>query len=163
VRSLAIAALVVAGCGAAHRSEPSGPSLRLRLPDLDGGFIDFADLRGKPLVVHVFTIWAMPAADDAERLRTLDADRIAVVGVALDRTRANVVRAWRRAMEVRYRIALADDVVRAGRSTLGPARQVPITLLYDSGGRLLRRWDGPLGDSGIARIRDLADSSRRLR
>lgn len=166
-RPAAIAAVGVvwAACAGAAEPEPRGPTLRLTLPSLDGGFIDFTELQGKPLVVHVFTTWAMPAADDVERLRALATsdDRVAIVGVALDRGRANVVRAWRRAMEVAYPIALADDAVRSGRSLLGPTRQVPITLMYDAGGRLVRRWDGPLGDSGIAKIRDLADTSGRMR
>lgn len=182
MKAAVLAAALAHGCaGAAAGTEPTGPTLRLTLPDLDGGFIDFTALQGKPLVVHVFTTWAMPAADDAERLRALAASdkKLTVVGVALDRGRANpgsaegasearrsqiqIVRAWRRAMEVEYSIALADDAVRAGRSLLGPTQQVPITLLYNRRGRLIERWDGPLGDSGIAKIRDLADTSRRMR
>jgi len=138
-RTLAVA-IALCGC-AADASEATGPRLRITLPALDGGSIDFAELRGRPLVVHLFTTWAMPAADDAERLRELGS-RVQIVGVALDEGRANVVAAWRRAMEVEYRIALADDAVRSGRSMFGPTRQIPITLLYGADGRLLRRWDG---------------------
>jgi hypothetical protein len=99
----------------------------------------------------------MPAQDDAERIaRSFGPDSgLAVVGVALDLEGARVVAPWRRAMEVAYLIALGTDEVRAGRSVLGDASQVPFTLLYDAGGRLLRRWNAPLGDSGIAEIRRL--------
>jgi hypothetical protein len=165
VKVVGLVAAVLAGCASAPEPPPRGPTLHLTLPSLDGGFIDFAELRGKTLVVHVFTTWAMPAAADAEHLRELARGRhdVAVVGVALDRGRANVVRAWRRATEVEYPIALADEAVRAGRSLLGPTGQVPITLLYDRRGRLARRWDGPLGETAIEEIGDLADTSRGLR
>jgi hypothetical protein len=154
----AFAAASLTSCGPRGASAaPAGPRLQLRLPALDGGVIDFASFRGEPLLVHVFTTWAMPAQDDAERIaRSFGPDSgLAVVGVALDLEGARVVAPWRRAMEVAYLIALGTDEVRAGRSVLGDASQVPFTLLYDAGGRLLRRWNAPLGDSGIAEIRRL--------
>jgi hypothetical protein len=152
------AAVALPGCGGSQGAgTAAGPRLQLRLPALDGGVIDFASFRGEPLLVHVFTTWAMPAQEDAERIAgAFGGDpRLAIVGVALDLEGARVVTPWRRAMEVDYLIALGTDEVRAGRSVLGDASQVPFTLLYDSGGRLLRRWNAPLGDVGIEEIRRL--------
>lgn len=158
--AIAALALLLVACGGAPPKppRPRGPRLRLQLPALGGGTIDFASFRGRFLLVHVFTTWAMPVQDDAERIQRslVGLPSLAVVGVALDLEGAEVVRPWRRAMEVTYPIALASDAVRRGKSPLGPTMQVPISLLYDADGRLLRRWDGPLGEPGIAEIRRLA-------
>lgn len=156
---LALATPLFACGGAAPKPpRPRGPQLRLVLPALGGGDIDFAGFRGRMLLVHVFATWAMPVQDDAERIQRslVEIPSLAVVGVALDLEGGEVVRPWRRAMEVTYPIALASDAVRRGQSPLGPTSQVPISLLYDADGRLLRRWDGPLGEPGIAEIRRLA-------
>lgn len=155
-------ALALSGCASAPPA-PDGPSLHLTLPALDGGAIDFTELRGKPTLVHVFTTWSPPATDDAERLRQLDArtDRLHIVGVALDDGSVpGAVAAWRRATGVAYPIAVATPAVRRGSSVLGSTRQVPFSALYDARGALLRRWDRALGEAGIAEIEELAGLAR---
>lgn len=154
MRPMALAVACACAC-ASSPPAPAGPALHLTLPAHGGGVIDFAALRGKPTLVHIFTTWSVPATDDAERLRQLDArtDALNIVGVALDDGSVpGALTAWRRATGIEYPVAVATPAVRAGRSVLGSTRQVPVSLLYDARGALVRRWEQALGEAGIAEI-----------
>lgn len=151
-----VAAVVIAvavACGGAHPAAPRSAPIALALPALDGGELELATLRGKVVVVHVFTTWSVAAQLDVEQLVAADepAD-VEVVGVALDADGRQLVAPWRAAGGVRYLIALADDEVRAGRSALGPLPEVPTTIVLDRLGRIAGRVDGQLPAGALAKL-----------
>ena len=64
---------------------PGTPAPALRLPGLDGGQVDLAALRGRPVVVNFWATWCDPCVREFPLLRQAAAahrpDRLAVVGV----------------------------------------------------------------------------------
>jgi cytochrome c biogenesis protein CcmG, thiol:disulfide interchange protein DsbE len=73
----------------AVRTYPPGTAApALRLPGLDGGRVDLADLRGRPVVVNFWASWCLPCTREFPLLRQALAahagDRLAVVGVLVN-------------------------------------------------------------------------------
>jgi peroxiredoxin len=70
---------------AAQSYPPDTPAPALRLPGLDGGQVDLAALRGRPVVVNFWATWCEPCVREFPLLRQAAAghraDRLAVVGV----------------------------------------------------------------------------------
>lgn len=146
-------ALALAGCGASQRPAPRSPPVALALPALDGGELQLADLRGRVVVLHVFTTWSVAAQLDVEQLAAADdLDDVVVVGVALDPDGRVLVAPWRAAGAVRYLVALADDRVRAGDSPLGALPEVPTTLVLDREGRIAARVERQLAPGELAKL-----------
>jgi len=146
-------AVGLSACGGAQPSgggtrAPASPlSIRMTLPAVDGGEIDLARYRGRVVVLHLFDTDTGAAALDAEQLSSVARRRpeqATVIGICLDREGYAMAAAWRRALGVRYLIALGDDEVREGRSPLGRVRIVPSTFVLDRAGALARRIERPL-------------------
>jgi cytochrome c biogenesis protein CcmG, thiol:disulfide interchange protein DsbE len=70
---------------AAQSYPPGTPAPALKLPALDGGQVDLAALRGRPVVVNFWATWCDPCVREFPLLRQAAAthrpDRLAVVGV----------------------------------------------------------------------------------
>ncbi len=158
------AALALGACGGAGENARrtdmdagSSLTLGLRLDALDGGEIDLARYRGRVVVLHLFDTDSPAAALDAEKLTRLASDRrdrATVVGICLDREGYPMAAAWRRALRVRYLIALADQQLRDGKTPLGRVRVVPTTYLLDRTGHLAHRIEGPLRPGEVERLVD---------
>jgi peroxiredoxin len=128
---------------------------------MDGGEIDLARYRGRVVVLHLFDTDSPAAALDAEKLSRLSRerrDRATVIGICLDREGYPMAAAWRRALGVRYLIALADQTLRDGRSPLGRVRVVPTTIVLDGSGRPAHRIERALQPGEIEHlVGDLLD------
>lgn len=150
-------ALAACGGGGSHEVVHGGALVTLTLPSADGGEVDFSRLRGRLVVVHVFATWSLAAQADVEQLDDVFAgNAVAVVGVAVDLMPATVVPPWQRGSGARYPIALADDAVRGGGSVLGAVDRVPMTIILDRAGAIVRRHVGPLAAGELAKwLRDL--------
>ena len=165
--SVAVSALASA-CGGGKRDATtvdggaSRLSIRMTLPAVDGGDIDLARYRGRVVVLHLFDTDTASASLDVEELSGLTARRpeqAIVVGICLDREGTTMARAWRRALGVRYLVALGDDALRQGRSPLGRFRVVPSTFVLDRAGVLVRRIERPLQRGEIeAVVADVLDA-----
>jgi peroxiredoxin len=150
------ALLMASGCGGASGDRAaetggggggSGRPVRLRLSALDGGEIDLARYRGQVVVLHLFDTDNAAATLDTEQLEALaekEPKRVTVVGICLDPEGYKMASAWRRAVHVRYLIALADGAMIEGRSPLGKVRLVPTTLVLDRSGSVAQRIERPL-------------------
>ena len=163
-----VIALAVAGCGGPARARTPAPVVGtnvsgLMLQALDGGDIALGKLRGKVVVVHLFTTWSVASQVDVEKLSALHdqgKSDVAVLGVALDPDGYRLAAPWRAAMKPTYQIALATDALRSGRSVLGRIRQVPTTLVVDRSGRVRSRIERQLADGELARA---VEAARRPR
>jgi cytochrome c biogenesis protein CcmG/thiol:disulfide interchange protein DsbE len=94
----------------------SAPALRLR--GLDGGQVDLAALRGRPVVVNFWATWCQPCVREFPLLRQAAAshrpDRLAVVGVLVN-DRPAAARAFARRHGATWPIALDPTAATAGR------------------------------------------------
>lgn len=150
--------LALGACGGASSERggdtASGRAIRMRLTAMDGGEIDLARYRGRVVVLHLFDTDTAAAQLDVEQLVALsrgEPKRVTVVGICLDPEGYPMAAAWRRALGVRYLVALDRSAV-DGRSPLGKLRVVPTTLLLDRGGALVQRIERPLLPGELAEL-----------
>jgi cytochrome c biogenesis protein CcmG, thiol:disulfide interchange protein DsbE len=103
---------------AAQTYPPGTPAPALRLPGLDGGQVDLAALRGRPVVVNFWASWCDPCVREFPRLRQAAAthrpDRLAVVGVLSGDTPA-AARPFVRRLDATWPMALDPTTTTAGR------------------------------------------------
>ncbi len=132
----------------------SGRAIRMRLTAMDGGEIDLARYRGRVVVLHLFDTDSTAAQLDVEQLKALsqrEPKRVTVVGICLDPEGYPMAAAWRRALGVRYLIALDRSAVDGG-SPLGKVRLVPTTVLIDQSGAPVQRIERPLQPGELAEL-----------
>ena len=103
---------------AAQTYPPGTPAPPLRLQTLDGGRVDLAALRGRPVVVNFWATWCEPCVREFPRLRRAAAshrpDRLAVVGVLVN-DRPAAARDFVRAYGATWPVGLDPAATAAGR------------------------------------------------
>ncbi len=159
-RPLLVLWLLLAACGGAGPHGPAfaarGATVEATLPLLDGGEIELATLRGKPLVVHFFTTWSLPAQYDIDELRAArkaePADSFKILGVGLDKDGYRLIAPFRDAERIDWLVALPSAEVLAGESVFGNVMaEVPSTVVVDADGRVVWTHRGPLPPGELAR------------
>lgn len=118
--------------------------VQLTLPRLGGGTLSLEALRGRPVVVTLFTTWCFPCQAEApsfQRLHERFGPRgLTVLGVAMNAGGARPVELVKIYVEdagLRFPILYAtpDDLELVG--AFGKTPQIPRTLLLDRKGRVL--------------------------
>ena len=103
---------------AARTYPPGTPAPALRLQALDGGRVDLAALRGRPVVVNFWATWCEPCVREFPLLRQAAAshrpDRLAVVGVLVN-DRPAAARAFVRRHHATWPVGIDPDATTAGR------------------------------------------------
>ncbi len=82
------------------------------LPDLAGGTVSLAELRGRPVVLDFWATWCAPCERQVPVLNAFHdkyGDRIPVLGIAVDVDGAAVVAPFVREHELRYRVLLGNE------------------------------------------------------
>lgn len=82
------------------------------LPDLAGGEVSLAALRGRPVVIDFWATWCAPCERQVPVLNEFHAkygDRIPVLGIAVDADGAAVVADFVKQHSLRYRVLLGDE------------------------------------------------------
>jgi thiol-disulfide isomerase/thioredoxin len=81
------------------------------LPDLTGGQVSLAELRGRPVVIDFWATWCAPCERQVPVLNEFHAkhgERIPVLGISVDAD-PNAVPPFVAQHEVRYRVLLGDE------------------------------------------------------
>jgi peroxiredoxin len=163
-RAVLLASLL-AGCAASQA--PTGsisstddfdkqkkPALSFTLPRLGGGTVSLARLRGRPVLIHLFTTWSLRAqAEAAEIVRMYDVYSprgLKVVGIALDRRARALIETYVQFVKFRFPVALAQPRNLELIGALGPTKQVPRTVLVGANGRVVQ--DHHRGQTNFPRL-----------
>jgi thiol-disulfide isomerase/thioredoxin len=116
----------------------------LKVPTTDEAVLDFAELTGRPTLVHLWATWCAPCREElpvwAEHQQDWSAQGIALVGLAVD-DKAARVQALMKKSDIDWQVGMirSSEV----KSRFGPD-PVPRSLLFDAEGKLVWSHTGPL-------------------
>jgi thiol-disulfide isomerase/thioredoxin len=131
----------------APRAEPAPPALwQLKLARPEGGELDFATLRGQPLVLNFWATWCAPCIQEMPELdqfqRNFAGRGWRVVGLAVDSPGA--VREFLKKTPVGYGVALTGfEGSQLSRELGNDKGGLPFTVVLDRSGGLVHRRLGP--------------------
>ena len=141
-----------AGNAAARPAGPgaaAGPSTAktdtVKYTDLDGKSFTIGDVPGQVKVVNYWATWCQPCIKEIPSFNKLHAEYgpkgVTVIGVSIDENGAEDVAPFLKTPrgKMDYRVALAklEDL-----EPVGVTESIPVTLVYDASGRLVKRFDG---------------------
>lgn len=103
---------------AAHEAVPAATAAErtlapaFTLPDLAGGEVSLAELRGRPVLIDFWATWCAPCERQVPVLNAFHdkfGDRIPVLGVSIDVDGARSVAPFVKQHGLRYRVLLGDE------------------------------------------------------
>ncbi len=130
------------------------PAPRVSLPDVRGETVDVSSFAGKQPVLLVFwATWCFPCMQEMPVLEKLHADLaphgLKLIAVSVDRSR-ETLDAFLKDRQLAFPV-LRDPSTKA-RAAFG-ARGVPLTILIDKNGKVVRSWLGWRGRQEVGEIR----------
>ena len=151
----ALAVLLIAACGGGQsESKGSGSSapVYLEMTSLAGDPVRLRDMRGQPVVLHLFTVGSMSAQMDVLQLNDAhDAGKVKVLGVALDPHAETLIRAWAENAGPKYQVVIGSEDITMGKTDLGAVFAVPTTIVLNSEGVVRFRVDRQLQPGELER------------
>jgi hypothetical protein len=159
---LALFALACAKTSSAPVETPpgvSGVAVRAAVDfvfdSLDDRPVSAEATRGKPTVLAFVTTSSLAAQAQVDFLVAMakrDADRVNYAVVALE-TRENreLAELYKKALSIRFPVAMADARTLAGGGAFGDVSAVPVTVVLDRLGRIVWRIDGRVAKSSELR------------
>jgi cytochrome c biogenesis protein CcmG/thiol:disulfide interchange protein DsbE len=129
-------------------------------PDVELGLFDGGTFRlsevlanGQPVLLNFWASWCVPCRDEAPILEAASKryrDRVAFVGVDVQDTDSEA-----RAFLRQYGVTYPNGDGNAGAISVAYGlRGVPETYFIATDGRIIRKWNGPLGTAGLEQFLD---------
>ena len=118
----------------------------LSVTDLEGNPASLAKYEGSWLLVDFFTTYAAPSQfhmSDLEELhKRHNSHGLVIVGISLDLQGQIMVKPFIDELGITYPILLAVDETKAGKTPYGYIREIPVTILVDPEGRMVKGYLG---------------------
>lgn len=139
--SLAVSAAVLRA-----ESVPPQPAPAWTLTDVDGKAVSSEQFKGKVLVVDFWATWCGPCREEIPGYIALQKkygrEKLAVIGVSLDRQGPAVVKKFIEKNGVDYQIVMGSDEVVAAFGGDEGIRAIPTTFIVDRSGNIVDRKMG---------------------
>jgi thiol-disulfide isomerase/thioredoxin len=155
--AIAVVNLACASGGDARETPrmPEGP-VALRYRTLDGEWRTLGGLRGRVVVVHVFTTWSDPSLVEVPRLAALARrypERVEVVGLSVD-VEPEATRVFAETFDVPYDVGRVPDLASfmGPSGPFGPIGIIPTSVVLDPAGRIAARVDGMWGEGVLEAV-----------
>ncbi len=129
------------------------------LQDLDGNPVRLADLRGKVVWLNFWATWCPPCQGETPVLRTMAeryGDRLAIVGIAVQETTPDDVRAYAERYELPFTIAFDAS---ADAFDLYRVFALPTQIIIGPDGRITDVVNGPMTVESAEQLLGLAPPS----
>lgn len=138
----ALACIVaLAGALALARLHRPKPAASFDLEDLRGNRVTLESWRGRPVLLNFWATWCEPCRSELPELQAIAGDGcIAVVGIAVNSGTRDEVAAFAHTHGLDYPILMGDARVMHDYSV----REIPRSLLFDTHGRKIGDWLGPI-------------------
>lgn len=170
--TLAVASLLLAGCGKTHAEAKNQPATAtasgkagqeavviqfvknpdaapaFELKDLDGKPVSLAEAKGKIVLLNFWATWCGPCRAEIPDLVDLQkryADKLEIIALATDEDDADEVRRFVTHAGINYRVAMVSDEVRRA---YGGVAALPTSFIIDPQGRAVQKHIG-LNDPSI--------------
>ncbi len=158
--------LVLLGIGLANRAPATGrsgftrigkPAPEFKLSLFQGGEVDLAEYRGKPIVINFWASWCVPCRQEAPILeglwRSYREMDVQFIGVDIQDSEADSLR-YLREFGITYPNGLdADGRITVDYGVIG----IPVTFFINRQGVVERRWVGAVSETRMTQwVRELA-------
>jgi hypothetical protein len=156
VRWLVLAGLLACGGSSPPPAAPfarQGDVVEGKVELIDGGELELASLRGRPVAVHFFDTLGLGTFTDVDELRAVRArfPDLVVVGIGLD-PNGKLLGPWRDGEGIDWFVARPSEAILSQRSVFGDVMAIaPSLVLVDQAGQVAWTWRGPLRKGELAR------------
>ncbi len=141
-------ALFIAGQILLAMRPPAEPLPAFAFEQLEGGRLDLAALRGKPVLINLWASWCGPCVREMPMLADAQRERPDVQFVFLNQGEAPaVVAKWLASQRLTLRHVAIDEQRQA--SAVFRQAGYPTTLLFDGSGRLVAKRTGELSQPAL--------------
>lgn len=122
---------------------PAQKAANFVLPDLNNNLIQLSDFKGKVIILDFWATWCPPCTAELPHFKALYAEYydqgLEIVGVALDKGGAAVLKPFVQKNEIPYPILIGNNKVTAA---YGGIRGIPTTFVIDRQGRIIKKLVG---------------------
>lgn len=154
--------VVTLGCGGSStKTQETTPTptstarLDLGIRLSDGRWLELADLRGTPVLLYVFATFDAVSQASLKSFRPFvpQHPEVVVIGIAAQPRASQLVEAWAYALDPPFVVG-ADPYghVENGETMLGKIETVPTYILFDAGGREIRRTTGLVSEGDLVEL-----------
>lgn len=143
LKTLSLAAcLLLLALGAGLAAPAGQPAPDFNLKDIQGRPVRLSDYRGKVVLLNFWATWCAPCRAEIPHLVELykahGPERLAVIGVSIDRASLSRVEAFVQEYKMEYPVIYAGRDINMLNQRFGSIRAIPTTFLIDQEGRVVR-------------------------